>query len=289
MATLAAALAWGEQCLYGLSDSARLDAEVLLCHCLKVNRSFLYTWPERALDTATQEAFTALVEQRHSGQPVAYLIGAQEFWSLPLRVTPDTLIPRPETELLVEQALVLLPSQAAVKVADLGTGSGAIALAIASERPQANVIAVDNSAGALAVARDNRDRLGFSNVDLRQGDWFAPLVGERLHVIVSNPPYIGAEEPEPYRGDCRFEPATALLSEDAGLADLRTIIQAAPNYLTPHGALLLEHGYRQGAAVRQLLTLAGFEQVVTIRDLNGHERVSRGRLPNTHRPDVTHR
>src|SRR5690606_4258090 len=215
---------------------------------------------------------------RAAGEPVAYLTGRRGFWTLDLAVTPDTLIPRPETELLVEQALQRLGSEAEARVADLGTGSGAIALAIAAERPLARVAAVDRSAGALAVARANALAHGLEGrVEFLAGDWFAPLQGRRFDLVVSNPPYIAEGDPHLARGDLRYEPAPALASGPDGLDAIRTIVAAAPRHLLPGGWLLLEHGFDQGAAVRGLLEARGFAEVATVPDLEGRDRVSLGR------------
>lgn len=278
--TIAEALEWAVRRLQETSDSPRLDAEVLLAHALGTSRSHLYAWPERQLDTAAAQRAEALIQRRADGVPVAYLTGQQEFWSLPLEVNEATLIPRPETELLVELALARLPPAAPRTVLDLGTGTGAIALAIASERPQTIVTAVDVSSEALAVARRNSTRLGLA-VELLQGDWYAPVGGRRFDLIAANPPYIGAGEPEPTQGDPRFEPRLALIAEDDGLAALRHIAAQAASHLEPGGWLLVEHGYRQGAACRELFAAAGLHDVITARDLQGHERVTLGRCPGT--------
>src|SRR6185312_15239860 len=228
-------------------------------------------------DTDVQATFEALVARRAAGEPVAYLTGRRGFWTLELEVTPATLIPRPETELLVELALERLPRDMACRVADLGTGSGAIALAIASERPQAQVVATDASADALAVARRNAQRQGFGNVRFVQGDWLAPLAGERFALIVSNPPYIEAADPHLARGDLRYEPAAALASGADGLDDIRRIIADAPAHLEAGGWLLFEHGWNQGDAARALLREAGYAQVFTAQDLEARDRVSGGK------------
>jgi release factor glutamine methyltransferase len=263
--------------LAAVSDSARLDAELLLCHALGRPRSYLYTWPEQELDEEQAEALEKLVERRQGGEPVAHILGKREFWSLELAVSTDTLIPRPETELLVEAALARIPEQAEWAVADLGTGSGAIALAIASERPRCRITAVERSAGALAMARQNAQRLGLGNVEFLQGDWFAPLAGRRFQVILSNPPYIPDNDPHLSRGDLRFEPRSALAAGPDGLADLRQLVSGAPAFLCPPGWLLLEHGYDQGGAVTGLLDTAGYAEVADLTDLQGHGRVAVGR------------
>ena len=234
----------------------RLDAELLLLHALGKPRSWLFAHAGDAPEMDVQTAFSALVERRAGGEPVAYITGRQGFWSLELEVTPATLIPRPETELLVELALARLPRDAPCAVADLGTGSGAIALAIASERPLARIVATDASSAALDVARRNAQRLGLGNVAFAHGDWLAPLAGQRFALVVSNPPYIEAADPHLARGDLRFEPATALASGADGFDDIRHIVHAARAYLEPGGWLLFEHGWNQGEASRNLLKAA---------------------------------
>lgn len=255
----------------------RLDAELLLLHVIGKPRSWLFAHIDDALEMDVQTAFSALVERRAGGEPLAYITGRQGFWSLELEVTPATLIPRPETELLVELALARLPRNAACHVADLGTGSGAIALAIASERPQARIVATDASAAALAVARRNAQRLGIGNVAFAHGDWLAPLAGQRFALIVSNPPYIEADDPHLAQGDLRFEPTTALASGADGLDAIRRIVHAAPAHLDPGSWLLFEHGWNQGEAARALLAGAGYTEVFTAQDLERRDRVSGGR------------
>ena len=255
----------------------RADAEALLLHVLGKPRSWLFAHADDALNLDVQTAFDALVARRAAGEPVAYLTGRRGFWTLELEVTPATLIPRPETELLVELALERLPRDATARVADLGTGSGAVALAIASERPQAQVVASDASAAALAVARRNAQRLGIANVRFAQGDWLAPLAGERFGLIVSNPPYIEAADPHLVQGDLRYEPASALASGADGLDDIRRIVADAPAHLEAGGWLLFEHGWNQGDAARALLSEAGYAQVFTAQDLEARDRVSGGR------------
>lgn len=277
MTTVAQALERAATALTESHDSARLDAEVLLCHTLGRGRSFLYAWPDHELEPQQMEAFFALVERRADGEPVAHLTGTREFWSLELKVTRDTLIPRPETELLVELALERIDSDTPVRVADLGTGSGAIALAIASERPHAHIIAADRSAAALAVAQENAGRLALPNVEFREGAWFAPLDG-RFAVVVSNPPYVAERDPHLERGDVRHEPRTALTAGPEGLNDLQSIVSEAPGFLEPGGWLLLEHGFEQGTGVRALFRRHGFEAVATHRDYAGLDRVTVGRV-----------
>jgi release factor glutamine methyltransferase len=255
------------------------DAAVLLAHAVGHPRSWLYAHGGDDVDAATADAFAALLARRASGEPVAYLTGRRGFWRFDLAVTPDTLIPRPETELLVELALARLPPGRALRIADLGTGSGAIALALAHERPRARVVATDASAAALEVARGNADALRIGNVAFRHGDWLAPLAGERFDLIAGNPPYIAAGDPHLGEGDLRFEPGVALASGSDGLDAIRTIVRDVPAHLVLGGWLLLEHGWEQGAAVRALLQRAGFVDISTERDLEARDRVTLGHVP----------
>jgi len=257
----------------------RHEAELLLLHVLDKPRSWLFAHATDPVADADMAAFHALLARRVAGEPVAYLLGHRGFWTLDLGVSPATLIPRPETELLVELALARLPADTALAVADLGTGSGAIALALASERPHAAVTATDLSAAALDVARGNAARNGLARVRFVQGAWFEPLQGERFDLIASNPPYIASNDPHLQQGDLRHEPATALASGIDGLDDIRHIVAAAGAHLLPGGWLLIEHGWDQGAAIRALFEQAGFAQVHTERDLEQRDRVTRGCLP----------
>jgi release factor glutamine methyltransferase len=259
----------------------RAEADILLAHALGKPRSWLIAHADDPADAAGAAAFAALVERRAAGEPVAYLTGRRGFWTLDLEVTPATLIPRPETELLVELALARLPHAGAPRVLDLGTGSGAIALAIARECPHARVLATDASAAALAVARRNAQAHGLRNVALAQSDWFATLAGEHFDLVVSNPPYIAAGDPHLEQGDLRFEPAGALASGIDGLDDIRRIVDGARAQLVANGWLLFEHGWDQGAAVRGLLEAAGYREVFTAQDLEGRDRVSGGRAART--------
>lgn len=255
------------------------DAEALMAHALDRPPSWLYAHGDEMLDANTLATFQSLLARRRAGEPVAYLTGRRGFWRFELRVTPDTLIPRPETERLVELALERLPDDAAVEVADLGTGSGVIALALALERPRARVDAVDASAAALAVARGNAQALGLSNVRFRLGYWYAPLAGHRYDLIASNPPYIADDDPHLGQGDLRAEPRSALASGADGLDAIREIAAAARTHLRPGGWLLVEHGWTQGAAVRALFANAGLVEVETAQDLEHRERVTLGRAP----------
>ena len=261
--------------LSDISDSPRLDTELLLCHVLGKSRAYLYTWPEYRLLPAEMAGFDVLFARRAQGEPIAYLTGRREFWSLSLRVSPATLIPRPETELLVALALAL-PLGDAASVADLGTGTGAVALALASERPLWQISAVDAFPDALALAESNRRDLGCGNVRIFQSDWFSALAGSRFDLVVSNPPYIDEADTHLQEGDVRFEPASALVARDGGIGDLAVIIGKAGEHLNAGGWLMLEHGWQQGDMVRQLMNRAGFLAVTTHPDLAGRERITAG-------------
>ncbi|PZT33215.1 protein-(glutamine-N5) methyltransferase, release factor-specific [Stenotrophomonas maltophilia] len=260
---------------------ARHEAELLLLHVLERPRSWLFAHATDPLPATAQAAFEALLARRAAGEPVAYLTGRRGFWTLDLRVDAATLIPRPETELLVELALERLPPDRPLSVADLGTGSGAIALALASERPLAQVLATDASPGALAMAARNAAHHELRNVRFAEGgqDWYAPLQGARFALIASNPPYIASEDPHLQQGDLRFEPASALASGIDGLDDIRRIVAGAPEHLQSAGWLLIEHGWDQGAAIRTLFDAAGFADVQTQQDLEQRDRVTLGRRP----------
>lgn len=280
MSTVRQALAAARARLAALPDAdPDLDARVLMAHCLERDPSWLYAWPEAVLEPAQQARYDALVARRAAGEPVAHLTARREFWGLDLAVSPDTLIPRPDTELLVETALALGDARAPLTVLDLGTGSGAIALALAHERPHWRVIASDASTDALAVARRNAVALDLPQVEFRHGDWFGAIAAdERFDLILSNPPYLADDDPHLERGDVRHEPRRALIAGRHGLEDLRHLIAEAPQHLRPGGWLLLEHGWEQGPAVRDLLHRAGLADVGTRRDLAGHERLGLGRL-----------
>jgi release factor glutamine methyltransferase len=265
--------------LFSQLDSARLEAEVLLSHVLRVKRSYLYTWPHCLLTAHQISQFQALCQRRLQGEPIAYLIGHKEFWSLELHVTPATLIPRPETELLVEQALARLPIQSDAQVVDLGTGSGAIALAIARERPHCRVLATDNAPEALVIAQQNAQHLGLHQVQFRVSDWWQTLDQVTAAVVVSNPPYVATTDPHLNQGDVRYEPRHALISGKDGLAAIRLLITQSLVHLEPKGWLLLEHGYNQAAAVQKLLTRQGYAMITTYPDLAGQPRVTVGQKP----------
>lgn len=255
------------------SESALLDSRILLAHCLGSDLTFLLTWPEKSVSKEVESEFQKLVEQRANGLPVAYLIGYRDFWTLRLQVAPSTLIPRPETELLVEQCLEFgLSSQA--QVLDLGTGTGAVALALADENPNWQVTGVDVMLPAVELAKQNAIQNGIQNVTFLQSDWFNALADKRFDLIVSNPPYVESTSPYLSEGDVRFEPKTALTSGEDGLDDIRNIIQRAPNHLYHGGKLVLEHGFQQSQNIQQLMTEHGFQNAKSVNDLNHIARVT---------------
>ncbi len=259
-----------------------VDARVLMCHVLARDAGYLIAHDADPLDAAQCAAFAGLVARRAAGEPVAYLTGEREFHGRPFRVTPDVLVPRPETELLVDWALEVLPADRPARVLDLGTGSGCVALSIALARPRASVVAVDRSAAALAVATENARRLGAANVTLRESDWFRAVGGESFDVIVSNPPYVAAGDPHLARGDLRYEPALALAAGADGLDAIRIIVAEAARHLNPGGWLALEHGHDQAARCRALLGAAGLQHIASRRDLAGIERIACGKLDLQH-------
>ncbi|MFP4079469.1 MAG: peptide chain release factor N(5)-glutamine methyltransferase [Ectothiorhodospira sp.] len=263
--------------LAGLADPAP-EARQLVAAALERDRAWLYAHGPDAAPAGGVERTRAWAARRADGEPLAYLLGTREFWSLPLAVGPGVLVPRPDTETLVEAALACLPEGQELRVADLGTGSGAIALALARERPRARITATDRSARALEMARENARRLGLApRIRFLQGDWFGALGAMPFHVLVSNPPYVALGDP--HLAGLRFEPTEALTAGPDGLADLRTLVNGAPSHLLPGGWFLVEHGADQGMAVRALFEAAGFSAVSTLRDLGGRDRVCQGRLP----------
>jgi len=264
--------------LHATSSTPRLDAEVLVMHVCGFDRSGLITQGHSALTHDQQHRLENLLVRRRQGEPIAYLTGVREFWSLEFNVSPATLIPRPETELLVEKALAHIPQNAEWTVADLGTGSGAIALALAKERPHCRVIATDISPQALDVARSNAMKFGLTNVDFRAGNWFEPLTDMKLDMIVSNPPYVRANDPHLKQGDVRFEPEQALASGPEGLDAIRQIALSAREQLNPAAGLLFEHGWDQAAAIGQLLHSLGYRNIVCYPDLGGRDRITACRL-----------
>lgn len=258
------------------TEDATLEAQMLLQHLLGVNRAWLIAHEDDTLQDNIFAAFGALIQRRVKGEPIAYILGYREFYGLKLKVTRDTLIPRHDTETLVEAALSKIPQNQSTQILDLGTGTGAIAIAISKNRPQAHATATDASIRALKVASENAENLAITNIKFMQSDWFAALDNTKFDVIVSNPPYIEAIDEHLKQGDLRFEPITALSSGKDGLDDIRTIIKEAPPHLNPHGYLLLEHGYNQAEAVFELLKNAGFAEIETMKDLGGNHRVTLG-------------
>jgi len=273
--TIAGLLRIAAELLCERSDSPRLDAEVILGNLLGATRSALTVRRDDAIDADTERAYRELIVRRAGGAPVAYLTGVREFWSLPLKVTPAVLVPRPETELLVEQALELLVGGSAA-VLDLGTGSGAIALAVASERRDARVVGVDISEAAIRVARDNAEALGLAHIEWRVGSWFAAVAEERFDVILSNPPYIRARDAA--LASLQAEPAMALIGGPTGLEQLSSIIAAAASHLNPGGWLLTEHGADQAGAVAALFERQHFQDIRSLEDYSGRPRLTRGQL-----------
>jgi release factor glutamine methyltransferase len=266
-------------CQLQMHDQARLDAEVLLAHVLNRPRVYLHTWPEAELSREQEARFSDMIRQRAAGQPVAYLTGQREFWSLNFAVTPDSLIPRPETELLVERTLALLTESKTLRVADLGTGSGAVAIALAHERRHWRLYAIDQSLKCVKLAQGNARRLNVDNLCIINADWSTALADRSFDAIVSNPPYIADQDPHLQQGDVCFEPASALTAGPQGLDELRCLIEDAPRVLVPGGWIVLEHGMNQAASIRKLLKDIAFTNIATTRDLAGLERVSCAQKP----------
>lgn len=275
--TIKQALKTAQGQLSSTVDSAHLEAEILLASLLERDRTWLHTWPEHILTSEQEATYQQLISRRTQGEPIAHITGTRDFWDMTLSVTKDTLIPRPETERLVELALERIPEDVHWQIADLGTGSGAIALAIARERPRCSVLATDLSPKALAVARDNAQHFGVSNIRFQNSHWFDALSDRHFEMIVSNPPYVHPHDPHLRQGDLRFEPDSALRSSPDGLEDIRHIASAARTHLAPFGWLLLEHGYDQGPAVQSLLTACGYQDVSLYQDLGMNDRVSLGK------------
>lgn len=273
------ALRHGTEILVKHSDTARLDAEILLSHYLGKPRSYLYAWPEVEVSESILNQFNDALSQRKTDYPVAYIIGYQEFWSLPIQVSPDVLIPRADTELLVELALSKLENIKSPKILELGTGSGAISIAIASERPDCAIIATDYSREALNIAQENQKKLDLSNINFVKSDWYQSISEDDFDLILSNPPYIDPDDPHMTTG-IRHEPLQALCSDEMGMADLKEIIDKGKHHLKQSGWILLEHGYNQRKPVTERLAQAGFSMVDCIKDLAGNDRVSLGQLPN---------
>lgn len=272
--TIEQALAEAKNLLSVVADNPVLEAEILLAHVLDASRSYLHTWRETKLNCEQSKEFAACLLRRRNKEPIAYITGMREFWSLNFCVTPDTLIPRPETELLVSTVLDLYKSTERIKVADLGTGCGAIGLAIAHDRPKWQVYASDVSESALQIAKKNARRFALDNVSFHQGNWCAALPADEFDVIVSNPPYIGEMEWEAYAAGLLFEPRDALISGLDGLDSIRTICHSAKGCLKAAGYVLVEHGFLQGSSVRKIFAASGYSQIHSVRDLSGQERVT---------------
>lgn len=260
------------------SDSARLDVELLLGEVLTCGRSYLYTWPERELEPNQQQRFEQLLERRKNGEPIAYILGYREFWSLSLKVAPSTLIPRPATESLVELTLQQC-SFTEAKGLDLGTGTGAIALALASERPQWQLLGIDQNTDAVQLAQHNQERLNIANASFQISNWFDAVSDHDFDFIVANPPYIDGEDPHLALGDLRFEPRSALVADKLGLADIKHIVATAALHLKSDGWLAIEHGYDQAAQVKALFVEQDFQQIICTHDLDGQPRITSGRTP----------
>jgi release factor glutamine methyltransferase len=275
--TIAAQLSAAIKKIATISETPRLEAELLLAQILNVSRVYLHTWPEREVNAAIVEKFSQNVTRRCQGEPLAYILGYKEFWSLELIVTPDTLIPRPETEMIVELVLEYLPKEETFSVVDLGTGSGAIALAIAKERPHWQVIAVDKFNEALQIAKLNANRHNIENVLFVQASWLQSFAAQKFHAIVSNPPYIAENDPHLSSSELKFEPQTALVAENQGFSAYQEIISQAPNCLMADGFLVLEHGKDQGKTVQELMRSHHFENIKQYYDLAGIDRVCSGK------------
>ncbi|MGJ0427778.1 peptide chain release factor N(5)-glutamine methyltransferase [Methylobacter sp.] len=276
MHSIKSALADAVDALTSISDSALLDAEVLLCHVLQKERSYLRAWPDKLLDPEQLEQFWALFEERRQGMPVAYLIGHREFWSRDFHVSPDVLIPRPDTELLVELGLNLIPPDAPFKLIDLGTGSGIIAITLAAERPHAQVIATDLNSAALEIAKQNARHHHITNIHFYQSDWFNNTPDIQFDLVISNPPYIAEDDSHLQEGDVRFEPQTALVAAQQGLRDIQIIADRSRSHLKTQGHLLIEHGYNQQHQIQTIFKGLGYDKVQTYQDLSGQPRVTYG-------------
>lgn len=277
-ATIAHWIAYGQEQLASCSDSAKLDAQILLCFVLDKERSYLLTWPDKEVTGQAEQDYLTLLKRRVIGEPIAYIVGVQEFWSLPFQVSPATLIPRPDTEVLVELVLEQFGDLDILHCLDLGTGTGAIALSLASEQPNWQIDAIDYSLDAVKLAQKNAINLQLTHVNIFQSDWFSALNERKFDVIVSNPPYIDALDENLSQGDVRFEPESALVADEQGLGDIKHIAKQALKYLNNQGAIFFEHGFEQGEPVRGILTSFGYDNAQTVRDYNGHERITWARI-----------
>jgi release factor glutamine methyltransferase len=276
MTSIQTILEQATQRLTASSDSATLDAEVLLCSILQKQRSHLRAWPDKTLDDQQADLFWAAVAKRQQGHPIAYITGYREFWSRDFQVSPDVLIPRPDTELLIECALKLIPNDKPCKILDLGTGSGIIAITLAVECPLAHVTATDISQAALTVAQSNAKQHGVDHIQFYLSDWFSQVPDSLFDLIISNPPYIAEGDPHLQDGDLRFEPQTALVAPDNGLRDIQTLVDQARSRLHNGGHLLIEHGYNQRDAVQDIFKRFAYKNVQTTIDLSGQPRVTYG-------------
>jgi release factor glutamine methyltransferase len=275
MTSITELLQKGEQSIHS-SESARLDAEILFCDVMQFSRSRIYSHPEQAVPEDKSVLFQSLIEQRQQGHPIAHLTGKKEFWSLELTVNKDTLIPRPETELLVETALQMIPENAAFNILDLGTGSGAIAIAIASERPDCKIVATDINKNALSIAKENAETHQIENIQFFLSDWYKNIPSQSFDLIVSNPPYIKQDDEHLSQGDVRFEPELALVSGVDGMQAINIILESAKHYLASNACLLIEHGYDQKPLVQEAFLKHDFKQLKTFQDLSGQDRITLG-------------
>lgn len=274
--TIESLLTEAAESLAAISESPRLDAEVLLCHCLQKPRSYLRAWPEKTPEAQQLADYRHCIEKRRQGLPVAYITGRREFWSRDFLVSPEVLIPRPDTELLIELCLELMPYDKPCKLIDLGTGSGIIAVTLATERPLTEVVACDRSAAALATARRNAEHHRSDNIRFIQSNWFEAINETDFDLVVSNPPYIAADDPHLQQGDVRHEPDSALIASEQGLRDIRQLAEQAKHHLKAAGHLLIEHGYNQQHAVQAIFRANRYQQVTTHTDLGGNPRVTSG-------------
>ena len=271
------ALQLARQSLAETSPTADLDAQVLLCHVLQCNSAHLVAWPEKELDEAQRRHFLQLIQRRRQGQPVAHLTGEREFWSMDFMVDDSTLIPRPETETLIEYVLEKHSHQTSLKLLDMGTGTGAIAIVLAKENPGWQVHACDISPQAIQLAEKNRDKHGINNLTLVKSDWFSNIDDTDYDIIISNPPYIDADDPHLQQGDVRFEPASALISDNQGMKDIEHLCAHAKDHLNNSGWLIVEHGYDQAEQVADCFTRNGYSEITQKQDLSGHTRMTAGR------------
>ena len=275
MTTITELLQQAEQSINS-SESARLDAEILFCDVMQLQRSRIYSHPEQLVPEDKSVLFQSLIEQRQLGHPIAHLTGKKEFWSLELTVNRDTLIPRPETELLVETALQIIPQDAAFSILDLGTGSGAIAIAIASERPNCRIVATDINSNALAIARKNAETHQMDNIQFYPSNWYQNIPSQSFDMIVSNPPYIRQDDEHLSQGDVRFDPELALVAGTDGMQAINMILESAKHYLASDACLLIEHGYDQKPLVQEAFLKHDFKRIKTFQDLSGQDRITLG-------------